>query len=700
MVRQVAAGLMVCCLSVLVCGVQKKTVTPQEVVDLRYVADAQISPDGRWVAFVVGLQNGWSGPREPRIWIVATDGKSAPRPFVASKEGDFSPRWSPDGRFLAFLSSRPNPFKAGDLSGNEKIAQVMSQLESEQEKKPGEKMEEKSPERFRNMPETGAEEEYQLWMIRTDGGEATPLTQEDGSVQSFEWSPDGSRIAMTVKDPLTSEEKAKRKRKVDVQHVDHDLKLVRLRVLDFKAGMVQKFDALNVNVNDLDWSPNGRQLALRVSKSARPLDIWYRNKVVIINAESGAVVRRVSENAGPIDVRWSPDGSAVAFASMSRSGISELPVLAAVEGGAERTIGELYHGTIWAMRWTSPKEIIAESLEGTSAKLIAIDTRSGSIRKLASLMAEGPDYSVSADGRNVAFIGQEFSSPSNVWVMEVGGTPRRLTDLHPQVASWNLGSGREITWKNKRDGQTIYGVLITPSEYAEGKHYPLIVDVHGGPEWAWWSGWAGSWHEWGQLLASHGYAVLMPNPRGSDGQGPAFAEAVHADWGGMDFEDIMSGVDDLIAKGIADPDRLGIGGWSYGGFMSSWAIGHTARFKAAVIGAAVTDLISFYGSTDITPNFPGVYFDGPPQANRKLYEAHSPLNFVQDAKTPSLILHGEADPRVPATQGWELYNALQDAGVETELVTYPREPHGIREPEHEKDVLTRVLGWYDKHLKP
>jgi dipeptidyl aminopeptidase/acylaminoacyl peptidase len=702
MVCRLAISVVVSCSWMLGYG-QQKTITPEDLVDLRYVVDAQISPDGKSVAFVVGLQNGWSGPRDPHIWIVGTDGRSAPRPFVVSKEGEFSPRWSPDGRFLAFLSHRPNPLKLGDLIGQEKITQVIRQLESEQEKQPREKLKENAPEPFPKMPGTGAEEEdnTQLWMIRMDAGEAVPLTQVDGSVQNFEWSPDGSKIAFTVKDPLTENEKVRRKRKDDAQHVDHALKLARLWVLDFKTGIVRKIGTLDFNVNDLDWSPDGKQLLLRVSKSGRPLDIWYRNKVVIINAESGAITRRVSETAGPMDVRWSPDGLTVAFANLSHSEISELPVLApAQEGGRELTIGEQYHGTIWAMRWTGPKELIAESLEGTSAKLIAIDSRSGSIRTLANLMAEGPDYSVSADGRKVAFIGQEFSSPSNVWVMEMGGTPRRLTNLHPQVASWNLGSGREITWKNKRDGQAIYGVLITPPEYTEGKRYPLIVDVHGGPEWAWWSGWAGSWHEWGQLLASHGYAVLMPNPRGSDGQGPKFAEAVHADWGGMDFEDILSGVDDLVDKGIADPDRLGIGGWSYGGFMSSWAIGHTTRFKAAVIGAAVTDLISFYGSTDITPNFPAVYFDGPPQANRKLYEAHSPLSFAQNAKTPSLILHGEADPRVPATQGWELYNALQDAGVKTELVTYPREPHGIREPEHEKDVLTRVLAWYDKHLKP
>src|SRR5207302_725472 len=279
-------------------------------------------------------------------------------------------------------------------------------------------------------PETGVEEEQnaQLWMIRTDGGEAVPLTQVNGSVQSFDWCPDGSKIAFTLKDPLTDEERTKRKRKDDAQHVDHDLKLARLWMLDFKTGTVRKVGTLDFNVNDLNWSPDAKQLVLRVSKSARPIDIWYRNKVLIVNAESGSIVRTVSENAGPMDVRWSPDGSSIAFAKVSPSGISELPALTDAAGGNDRSIGAHYRGTIWSMRWSGPQELVAESLEGTSAKLVAIDSRTGNIRALATLMAEGPDYSLSADGHTVSFIGQEFSSPSNVWVMDVEGIPRRLTN--------------------------------------------------------------------------------------------------------------------------------------------------------------------------------------------------------------------------------------------------------------------------------
>ncbi|HEU4402113.1 MAG TPA: S9 family peptidase [Candidatus Polarisedimenticolia bacterium] len=278
--------------------------------------------------------------------------------------------------------------------------------------------------------------------------------------------------------------------------------------------------------------------------------------------------------------------------------------------------------------------------------------------------------------------------------MAPGRPARRLTTLNPQIAALRLGAQSEITWKNSKDGRLIYGVLITPLDFQSGRRSPLIVQPHGGPEWAYWLG----WHSWSQLLASNGYAVLLPNPRGSDGQGWQFIEANRDDWGGMDFRDIMDGVDDLIKRGIADPDRLGIGGWSYGGFMSAWAVTQTDRFKAAVVGAAVTDLFSMYGTTDI-PTFQTRYFLDLPFKRRAAYDGHSPMSFIQNCKTPSLILHGQADERVPVSQGWEFYTGLRALGVETEMVVYPREPHGFEERAHEVDRFRRILDWYDRHLK-
>jgi dipeptidyl aminopeptidase/acylaminoacyl peptidase len=299
----------------------------------------------------------------------------------------------------------------------------------------------------------------------------------------------------------------------------------------------------------------------------------------------------------------------------------------------------------------------------------------------------------------VAYVGQAADVPGDVWVLATTGTPRRLTTLNPQLGQLRLGEVKEITWTNPKDGQLLYGLLITPPNLRPGRRVPTVVQVHGGPEWAWWSGWHGSWHEWGQLLASNGYAVLLPNPRGSDGQGWRFVEANRDDWGGRDLQDILAGVDALVAQGIADPDRLGIGGWSYGGFMTSWTVTQTIRFKAAVVGAAVTDLFSFHGTTDITPSFLRSYFLDLPYRRRPGYDAHSAMSFVQNARTPSLVLHGGSDLRVPVGQGWEFYNALKQLGVETEMVVYPREPHEIGERAHQADLLRRVLAWYDRFLK-
>jgi dipeptidyl aminopeptidase/acylaminoacyl peptidase len=224
-----------------------------------------------------------------------------------------------------------------------------------------------------------------------------------------------------------------------------------------------------------------------------------------------------------------------------------------------------------------------------------------------------------------------------------------------------------------------------------------VVHAHGGPFEAWQMGWLGGWYQWEQLLASHGYVVLAPNPRGSQGQGAAFQEANFQDWGGGDFQDVMDGVDLLIKQKIADPARLGIGGWSYGGFMTSWTVTHTDRFKAAVVGAAVTDLYGMSTTTDIAPSYLNEFF-GNFVANRKMYDEHSPMRYIEGCHTPALVLHGDADERVPTFQGEEFYKALRMLGREAQLVRYPREPHIFTEREHQIDSMQRIIDWYDAHL--
>ena len=640
---------------------EKQALKPEDLVDLRAVSDPQISPDGKRVAFVItepADPEKAEKPPDSNLWTIPTDGSEPPRPFTTSLKADIFPRWSPDGRFLAFLSNRGDP------------------AEDEKEAK------------------------NQIFLLRTDGGEAEQLSSAKGEVLALKWSPDGKMIAFTARDPLTAEEKEKRKKGADEIFVDHNFKLARLWVVKLSDRKAEQVTRQDLEVSGFAWSPDGSELALIAAPTPRNDDVFWHSRLVVVRCLTGEVLRTLSENAVPESLKWSPDGETIAFSELTPARIASWVTLVPASGGQVRHLLNDYRGTVQRIDWApDSKHLRVECLEGARGRLQEVDLSSSAVSPLAEASARVPAFSVSADGKAMTYIHEETTSPGEVWCLAIGQTPRRLTSLHPRSSSWHLGEVKEISWKSKKDAVTLHGVLITPPDFKAGRTYPTVVQVHGGPQWAWWKGWQGSWHEWGQLLASNGYVVLLPNPRGSTGQGWQFAEANVDDWGGMDFQDIMDGVDYLVGEKIADPERLGIGGWSYGGFMTAWTVTQTNRFKAAVVGAAVTNLFSFNGTTDITPSFLRNYFRDIPFRRREAYDKHSPMTFLKNCKTPSLVLHGQADERVPVGQGWEFYNGLKQLGVEAEMVVYPREPHGLKERAHQLDLLTRVLGWYDQHLK-
>jgi dipeptidyl aminopeptidase/acylaminoacyl peptidase len=306
------------------------------------------------------------------------------------------------------------------------------------------------------------------------------------------------------------------------------------------------------------------------------------------------------------------------------------------------------------------------------------------------------DFSLSADARTLAFVNEKPDSPEDVWSSTAGQQPRQLTNFNPQIASLKLGNIRDFSWTNRKDGRVLHGVVVTPADFKSCQPYPTIVQAHAGTL-AWLSGWQGSWWQWAQLLASNGYVVFLPNSRGVMGQGWELSEIMES-WSDVSLEDTMDGIDSLIEQKIADPNRLGIGGLSNGGYMSAWAITHTNRFKAAVPFAAPVDFPMEWGASVIGKTFEAAFDDTSLHA-RQVYDAHSPFHFVQNCTTPTLILHGETDPVVPIAQAYEFYRALKTLGVETEIVVYPREGHNLEERAHQIDFQKRVLGWYDKHLK-
>ena len=657
-------GLASCfCLMIgsLVLGQEKRPLKPEDVVDIRTASDVQISADGRWVAFVVTEPADPTKPQKPRdtnIWVVPADGSHPARSFAASPKSDTHPRWSPDGRYLAFLSDR------GEPAGEEKEAK------------------------------------NQVYLMRTDGGEAEQLTNLKGGVTDLRWSRDGKMIAFTVLDPDTEAEQKAHKEGCDENFVDHHYKFARLWVLTLTDREAEQVTKQDLHISGFDWSADGAELTMSASSTPRNDDTYWHARLVVVRRLTGEIVRSLSEDfAG--DLRWSPDGQTIAFQEYSPNRIASWLAVVPAAGGPSRPLLKDYAGTVRDYEWEADsKHLVAEFNQRTHDQFLRVDSSDGSVTEMpAETALPASDFASSLDGRTLAYARGAADSPPDVWAYMTGGTPGRLTGLNPQAKNWRLGAVKDISWKNQKDGTTIYGVLVTPPDFKPGQAYPTIVEVHGGPVWAWWSGWLGSWHEWAQLLASNGYVVLLPNPRGSIGQGWKFTEANRDDWGGGDFRDIMDGVDYLIAQKIADPNRLGIGGWSYGGFMTSWAVTHTNRFKAAVVGAAVTNLFSFDGTTDITPSFLRYYFLDFPFTRRADYDQHSAMSFLKNCKTPSLVLHGEADERVPTSQGWEFYNGLRMLGVPAEMVTYPREHHGFLERAHQVDVLTRLLAWYDKYLK-
>jgi len=639
---------------------ERRAVTPENLVAIRAVSAPAISPDGARIAFVVREPADPKKPGKPgdtNIWVVPADGSEPPRVFATSPKNDSLPRWSPDGRYLAFLSSRGEP-----AEGDE-------------------------------------EAKDQVYVLRADGGEADALTAAPGGVEGFRWAPDSKALAFTARDPLADAERKKRKDKDDAVHVDRDYKYARLWVVGLEDRKPRQIIKQDVEVVDFVWAPGGDELAVALSPTPRLDDVYWSSKLVVVRRLTGEVVRTLSDRFASAP-RWSPDGTALAFFEFTPQRVATRLAVAEAGGGTPRVLLDDYPGTLWDIQWApDSKQFVAGSTEATRAKLLRIDVASGSLAPLADLYSDGVSFSLSRDGNAIAYLSEALDAPADVWCLRAGDKPRKLTELNPQVGSLLLGRVREIEWKNRKDGKTIYGVLITPPDFRQGRRYPTVVQVHGGPEWVWWQGWHGSWHEWGQLLASRGYAVLLPCPRGSDGQGWRFVEANLEDWGGMDLQDILDGVDYLVGQGIADPERLGVGGWSYGGYMTSWTVTQTTRFKAAVVGAAVTNLLSFHGTTDITPNFLTAYFRGLPYGREDVYAKHSAMSFVKSVKTPSLVLHGEQDARVPVSQGWEFYTALKELGVPTEMVTYPREPHVFRERAHQVDLLKRVVEWFDKYLK-
>jgi dipeptidyl aminopeptidase/acylaminoacyl peptidase len=616
-----------------------KLLTPEASLNLRSISDLQFSPDGSRLAFVVSEPP--KGERRARhIWLYERQ-SGAIRQFTYSAKTESFPRWSPDGKQLAFLSNR--------------------------------------------------DEEQQLYMMRADGGEASALTKGKRAVQSFAWSPDGKQIAFLAPDTKTEAEEKKEKDKDDAHVADKGDKHARLWLLAVATGEAKALTEPKWEIHEAEWHLSGTGLMLIATD--HPESDLETNRILFFRLSDNTMTQ-VFAPRGPFgDLRIAPDGKTIAFIGCREDGPTPHDLMLAHHGdkAPQNLTGASIDRPIIDYRWAKDSGLVAVVGDGFRSKFLAF-TPEGSLKETPTTIATNPGAFATSNSGEVVFAGHTAITPQELWLWDQKSQARQVSHLNDSWKQYALVAPEFYKFKSF-DGLEIEAALLKPTGYDGKSKLPLIAVIHGGPT----GNWQDSIEMWGQLLAARGYAVFYPNIRGSSGYGQKFIEMNRGDWGGGDFKDVMAGVNDLIARGIADPDKLAIGGWSYGGYMAEWAITQTNVFKAAVSGAGLSNLISEYG-TEQGPSY-DEWFYGVPYEKPTGFLNSSPFLFLKNAKTPTLILQGDADLTDPLGQSQELYRGLKRYGVETELVVYPREPHGFREEKHLLDRLNRILEWYDKHLK-
>ena len=677
--RRMATGIALLIAAATADAQSKRPMTIMDIMDLKTVGGVSLSPDGSNVAYAV---SGWehpsarpsADPAKPdtakgekhemrsHIWMVPAAG-GTPRQLTFSERGENAPQWSPDGRSLAFLSSRGS----------------------------------------------GTDAKTQIWVLPMDGGEGYQLTTSKENVTGFEWSKDGSRIAFLAVDTLPKNDEAKTARRDDPQVFEDNFRLSHAWVIDVATKRASEVAHGNLTVSGApSWSPDGTRLAFQAAPTTMIRD--SRSDIYIVTIADKSLTKITPKPEAGSAPAWSPDGKTIAFTVLPQShtarpdsimdreiGNDHLVLYDVATGKAKDTYDAKADISAGNPRWTPDgSRVLFTTGERAWAAVYAYDVASNKLNRIVGKVLIG-NPSLSKDGRLAAYTLGTSDAPADVYVSDLTfASPRKLTDVNPQLREIALGETEVITWKST-DGTPVEGVLLKPVGYQAGRKYPLLVEAHGGPTGATNAGFKANWGSPGQVWAGQGWAVLYPNPRGSTNYGEKFTRANIMDWGGGDYRDIMTGVDDVIRRGIADSSKMAFEGWSYGGYMTAWVVSQTSRFKAARMGAGLSDLQSMYGTTDI-PGYIGTFFSGvPTQKTLDFYRARSAITFVDNVTTPLLIQHGGSDQRVPVGQAMEYYRALKDRGKTVQLVFYPREGHGLAEYYHQVDKMQRELDWMTKY---
>jgi dipeptidyl aminopeptidase/acylaminoacyl peptidase len=627
------------------------SLTPEQTLDRRSIGDLEFSPDGSQLVFTI-TDPPKGNARARAIWLLDV-GSGRLRQLTFSGKSDGSPRWAPDGSAIAFTSDRD-----------------------------------------------GA---AQLYLLPLRGGEAEKLTDRKERVGAFRWSPDGSRIALLMNESKPDALEKKEKARDDARVVDKEERHERVWLLDVKSRTLQQATAGRWQIGQFEWMPDGRAIVASATDTPH-VDAWI-DRIYRIDLEHppDGTFQEIAAPRGPFGgLAVSPDGQTLAYVGARVDGPEGHDLFVQpIKGGPAQNIS---HATIdrpiGQARWIDNQSLSIHVQRGFKSVLAVID-RAGKSPAIDTLDVNPSSYARAKSG-TVAFVGETATRAPELYIRTSGAQPRAVTSFNKQWEHIPLVAPEFITYKSF-DGVEIEAALLRPRPSSLGTEpstqplapspQPFVVLVHGGPT----GRWADSFEPWGQLLVQRGYAVLYPNVRGSTGYGQTFVEMNRADWGGGDFKDVMAGVDAMIARGIADPNRLGIGGWSYGGYMAAWAVTQTPRFKAAVSGAPVIDMASEFG-TENGPQY-DEWFYGTPYEKLDGFIKSSPMTFVKNVKTPTLLLQGEDDTTDPIGQSQQFYRGLKRYNVESDLVLYPREPHGLREEKHLIDRLNRVVAWFDRYIK-
>jgi len=627
---------------------------------VRTFAQAEISPDGNKVAWVESLPGPGGAPSansaiyvaevsapDATTRITAGDGKTA------CEEHDVA--WSPDGKQIAFLSD----------------AATQGQL--------------------------------QLFVMNSSGGSAKQVTHMKGFLASPGWSPDGKTVALLFTENATRAAGPLVAETPDEGVVSEEFLEQRLTLVDPATASIQQISPADMYVYEFDWAPDSKRLVITAAHGNGD-DNWYIAGLFKIDAVSGVMMEVVAKPGMQIGVpKWSPDGKTIAFIGglMSDEPIVGGDVYLVPEaGGNAENITPNIHTTASWLTWTpdSKKVLIAQYADGVSAiHEMSLDRSSSHDTFFDGSILSGDFgmlFSISRDAETIGLIRQSFDKPPEVWAGKSGKWKQithRNDGLRP---AW----GKSVSLHWTTDIGKVQGWLTYPSDFDPAKKYPLVVRVHGGPSWAVTPAWPTRW-SYAMALPSQGYFIFQPNPRGSYGQGEKFAAANVKDFGYGDFRDIMVGVDEAIKSAPIDPERIGLTGWSYGGYMTMWGVTQTNRFRAAVAGAGLSDWLSYYGENKIDqwmpPFFGANVYDDP-----AVYAKSSPITFIKNVKTPTLVVVGDSDGECPPPQSYEFWHALKTMGVPTQFVIYPHEGHEFADPAHSRDVIERAVGWFNQYLQP